>query len=232
MGWFQRTVSKYSAILGSTYMKPEGISAVRGPRGRRSIAQRCRLPASDLALDGVPSKCSGGGFRKLEHSQAARLITYHNENGPPFEVEGARRLVIVDSERLPAQVYRVRRAPKGHLNRQSPQLAFLSLCVLRLPSPPPFLAFSQPLPLSTSCICPRSSLFPSSSMNHLRHTPQHLNPTEGAVGECLVLLIVGVVSLYMILAAGHRARLRREAVSALRKALAIGSRGAWTRGRY
>lgn len=160
-GWFEQTVSKHYGTLCSAYAKSEGTRAARGLRGRRSIAQRCRLRASDLALDGVPRALEhrDGGFRALEHARAARAITYHNENGLLLdsEMEGAaprnRRF-----RALTVHVYSVHRAPKGCLNRQSPEsrCAFLALRtphLLFLPSPVP--AVSRPLSPSGSCIRPR-----------------------------------------------------------------------------
>lgn len=150
-------VSKHYGSLCSTYAKFEGIRAARGLRGRRSIAQRCRLPASDLALDGVPLECRDGGVLELEYAQAARTIAYRNENGLPLdsEVEGAaprdRRF-----RALTVHVYRVHRGPKGRSNRQSPRRAFLSLRTPPLSSPSsPFPAMSRPLPPPTSCVRPR-----------------------------------------------------------------------------
>lgn len=179
--------------------------------------------------------CHDSGPLELEHVQAARAITYRNENGLPLdsEVEGAaprdRRF-----RALTVHVYRVHRAPKGRSESPIPptRLPFSA----RAASPFPAVSLSHHVPS-----CPAADrLHPpppfssaSSSAYHLPRTPQDLNPTEGAVGECIVLLAVGIVLACTILASGQHARLLRAAAAAgtLCSARATGSCGACFCGR-
>lgn len=81
----------------------------------------------------------------------------------------------------------------------APSFRFCVRCVSpprSLPSPSPFPTISRPLPPSTSCIRPCSSLFPSCLTYNPRHTPEHLDPTEGTEGEYISALVIGVASLY------------------------------------
>lgn len=133
----------------------------------------------------------------------------------------AQRLGIVDSERLPTQIYRIHRTPKGHPNRRPTHFPF----DVRVTSPVPL----SPVPIVS---CPRYLLSPpllphlplplSSSAYHLRYAPQGLNPTEGIAGEFIVVLVVGIVSRYTILVSGRHVRLFSAAVAALGKARVTG----------
>lgn len=153
------------------------------------------------------------GFLELERLSTLRLLwrllTYRDELGPPLdsEVEGAaprdRRFRALTCPGIYYIEFTVRPrdtriaippdAPSFLSSLRAPHLLSPPFPVPAVSPPSPVPAsFSRHLPPSTSCTHPRSFLFPSSSTYHLRHTPQRLNPTEGAVGECLVLLDVGV----------------------------------------
>lgn len=160
------------------------------------------------------------------------MITYGNENGLSLdsEVEGA---VTRDrrSRALTVHVYRVQRAPKGRSESPIPPTHQLPFSAARAASPLPAVSLSRHVPSSPAADLlhpPPPSSSPSSSTYHLRRTPRDLSPSEGAVGECILLLVVGIVSACTILASGRRARLSRAAAAAatLCKARATGSCGA------